>query len=324
MRVGYNVKGYPTGLQFKCITQSQIKGLRSQAAAALRRLDGDQRPCGDACIWCGNCVRRLYGGSRDVIRTFSEASRYRLREKILSVDWPAGVKAGQVGFLGLTFRDAVTVTEAKKALHRWLQAFGRKYPQGVLIWVLEFQRRGCPHFHILFDLQAGREGFLDWAIRTWTRVTEGAAPPSAVDLSWCYAVKGVQVYLVDVTKDGYQKMPPPGVLPGRFWGDRRHRFNEVDPITIWDYEVYAAAYEGAIFDAFGEAADLDKSRLRIVFTDRPKEILAAALASARGPPASRVFTTLSRELVWRQRDRKLVQVSAVVARRKLVWSDAAA
>lgn len=227
----------------------------------------------------------------------------------MSIPWPDYLNGGNgssVGWLGLTFKTAPTVTDAKLAMHRFMQAFYRRYPGGFLVWVMEFQKRGAPHFHVLLALPAGpdlpgedglkygrkrrwpkgdRNGFLAWAIETWVRVTDEAAQSNSVNFDWAWDVMGLLKYLIDVTKDNYQKMPPPGVMPGRFWGYRRVQTVTVQPAVIWGYAVYLAALADCVRYAFGAAGNPERATIRGVFHPEPLTVAAGSLSTAiRAPP----------------------------------------
>jgi hypothetical protein len=57
-------------------------------------------------------------------------------------------------FLTLTFAENMTdVQTATRQLHRFLVSLRRKYKGFRYLWVIEFQKRGAVHFHVLMDIQ---------------------------------------------------------------------------------------------------------------------------------------------------------------------------
>lgn len=89
---------------------------------------------------------QIGGGLRGRIKGFSDASRRRLMRTI------AGIKRDAVLplFVTLTypyqFPDPLN---SKKHLRSFIKRLSRAYPLHGLIWKLEPQKRGAPHFHIL-------------------------------------------------------------------------------------------------------------------------------------------------------------------------------
>lgn len=85
------------------------------------------------------------GGRRGVVREFSRASRRRLFQKF------ARLTPSRATFITLTYPDNYPeVRDAKANLRAFLERIRRAYPESSGIWRLEFQKRGAPHFHIIF------------------------------------------------------------------------------------------------------------------------------------------------------------------------------
>ena len=62
----------------------------------------------------------------------------------------------------------------KRDLHAWVRRLLRRYPHASVIWRLEFQERGAPHFHLLvFGVE-----FIParWVSRTWAEVVGSGDP----------------------------------------------------------------------------------------------------------------------------------------------------
>lgn len=87
-------------------------------------------------------------GKRGQVKGFSRASRKRL------MDWLNAIDRGAVSvalFVTLTYPstwpDAWQVW--KRHLDTFLKRFKRQFPSTSIVWRLEFQKRGAPHFHLL-------------------------------------------------------------------------------------------------------------------------------------------------------------------------------
>ena len=115
--------------------------------------------------------RGAIGGRRGVIRDFTDASRRRLRERGRETDWPAH---RTLAFITLTWPRYFTAdpVEWKAQLRAWRSAFERRWGQAVGFWVMEFQRRGAPHFHLALALPPGTsiEELRAWNAETWYRI----------------------------------------------------------------------------------------------------------------------------------------------------------
>lgn len=101
---------------------------------------------------------------RGEIAGFSRASRKRLIELMHQLEYKT------VHFLTLTYPACFPTSGLvfKAHLRAWRERFQRKYGKLRVIWRLEFQERGAPHFHLLV-MDAP---FLDkeWLSRSWYEV----------------------------------------------------------------------------------------------------------------------------------------------------------
>lgn len=129
------------------------------------------------------------------------------------------------GFATLTYprywREAAgSPQESKAALNAFHRELRRHWPCTGGIWVLEFQARGAPHYHLWTtgeepeDWQAAS----DWVRDAWMRRGGGKIsnwePVRYPDAAARYAAK-------ESAGKGkaYQKDSPPNWNPGRFWGE---------------------------------------------------------------------------------------------------------
>lgn len=97
------------------------------------------------------------GGKRNEIKVFSSESRYRLIRMMHTLEFD------RVTFATLTY-PADFPTEAKKYkahLKEYRRRFERLYGPLRAVWRLEFQKRGAPHYHLMY-LNAPFIAVTDW------------------------------------------------------------------------------------------------------------------------------------------------------------------
>jgi hypothetical protein len=83
---------------------------------------------------------------RGVVQGFSRKSRKRLIEKLARLDLQGALPL----FVTLTYpQEYPDARRAKDNLRAYLQRLQRLYPGMSVVWRLEFQERGAPHFHLL-------------------------------------------------------------------------------------------------------------------------------------------------------------------------------
>lgn len=163
-------------------------------------------------VKCALSATRL--GQRSAISSLSERSAGRLRRYVenFATDF--------TGMVTLTYpaRWSESPADWKANLNAFFEALRRTtyFNEHSAIWVLEFQKRGAPHFHILVD------GWIPktWTANTWARITGG-------DPSACSRVETlrdtnraghyISKYLTKSTGEGAGEIE--GV--GRWWGVRK-------------------------------------------------------------------------------------------------------
>lgn len=103
------------------------------------------------------------GGLRGRVHGFSRASRRRLLRKLGEVN-----QAAVPLFVTLTYPAVWPSDSADWKTHfdRWCKRLHRAFPAAGLIWRLELQRRGAPHYHCLV-WGADYAALLAWASRAW-------------------------------------------------------------------------------------------------------------------------------------------------------------
>jgi len=93
---------------------------------------------------------------RGQVHQFSFRSRRRMLALVNAVDQPS-VKLDDLYFITLTYQQQDQAADAsKRDLEKFLKRFERKYGPTWLLWKLEPQKRGTPHYHLLVHLM-GRE-----------------------------------------------------------------------------------------------------------------------------------------------------------------------
>lgn len=111
--------------------------------------------------------------------------------------------------------------QAKKHLANWLKALRRWCPNVRYIWVLEFQERKAPHFHVWLDIPIN-ESLRHYLSCSWVRITEGTEKQMKFHnhfrnfIDWNmqdgqYAIKYAE-------KAEQKTVPPEYHNVGRFWG----------------------------------------------------------------------------------------------------------
>jgi len=157
------------------------------------------------------------GGLRGEVRGFSRQSRKRLIDLLHQVDRAA---VDVPLFVTLTYPAEWPADwqEYKAHLAAWLKRLQRAYPDASVIWRLEYQKRGAPHYHILvFGVS-----FLpvEWVSSSWFEVVGSgdvrhlqAGTQVARVLTWRGASFYVAKYLGKVQE--YASIPT-----GRLWGVR--------------------------------------------------------------------------------------------------------
>lgn len=188
-------------------------------------------------------VREKYGQDkpqqppeRSEIQGFSEHSRRRLR-------FLAGNTSSRlISQFCLTYHktcpDGSTV---KKHLNSWLTRLRSRFPGVHYLWVLEFQTRGVPHFHIWLSLPHDLPGLRNILAKSWHNIAE---PDSPEHLAFHNHKKNLIAW--DMYSPGYlckyldkesQKAVPAGYCGvGRFWGNSRGLLAVPESITPSDLE----------------------------------------------------------------------------------------
>lgn len=175
---------------------------------------------------------RSGGGKRNIIIGFSKASRRRLLQKLAKVRQDA-----KPYFITLTYPGEFSLEPAdwKRDFDKWCKRLHRKYPDAAVVWRLEPQRRGAPHYHCLvYNLPVLSDEIRQWISSSWYMcVGSGDARHLryGTDVRVCNNPKMVRSYLgkyIAKTQAAPVRCDDDGVIDpavdwstvGRWWGVR--------------------------------------------------------------------------------------------------------
>ena len=184
-------------------------------------------------------VEQVGGGIRAVVRGLSARSSYRMHEAICRMGFECQDSGRRNLMLTLTYpgvwpRDGRKV---KRHLEAILKRLERRCGRVPLLWKLEFQRRGAPHYHLLLSVDKG-EDLAEWRVwisQAWYEVVgSGDARHLAAGTNLELVHGRVGSYFAHyVGKEKgkrYQNKVPEGFENcGRLWGTRGGLSRAVDP-----------------------------------------------------------------------------------------------
>lgn len=180
-------------------------------------------------------------GTRGKIDSFSDKSRAKLK-RVAGDCFPLLISQ-----FCLTYGSDNIPADGREThlhLHRFLTNVTRKFKGSTYLWVLEFQSRGVPHFHVFFSFPHSTEK-QNYLAKTWVRITKGSDKQLKVHLHpknftpWDMKKGG---YLCKYLEKKEQKnVPPEFENVGRFWGCSRNivpdpeniYFDEVSEVSLW-------------------------------------------------------------------------------------------
>lgn len=115
--------------------------------------------------------------------------------------------------------------EVKRHLHAWLKSLNRLCPGVGNLWVLEFQERGAPHYHVFLTISPDRKIQLKLA-DAWMRITRGTdaqAQFHAHPKNWKkWAMNDPSYVMKYAEKKDQKQVPEQFHNVGRFWGHSRN------------------------------------------------------------------------------------------------------
>ena len=160
-------------------------------------------------------------GLRGTINQFSEKSQARLKHRCDN----SGHRVRSQYLLTYHNQGPKDGKEAKAHLNSFLKVLKRAYPGIGYIWVLEFQVRGVPHFHIFLTVPPDEQGSEHLAL-AWVRITKGTEEQLKRHLfhSWIPWEMASSNYVLKeyCTKIAQKDVPPEYQNVGRFWGNSRN------------------------------------------------------------------------------------------------------
>lgn len=197
------------------------------------------------------------GDLRGEITGFSQASKRRLKFTA------ANAFPSLVSQYGMTYHKATPDGRTvKKHLDTFLKALQRKFPQVRYLWILEFQTRKTPHYHLFLTLPQDTPALHSFLAETWHRIAEPDSPQHlrfhrhrSNFIPWDM---GSGSYLCKYLDKEHQKAVPQGFTGvGRFWGCSRNLVPE--PINVRT-ETIDAAYSWEMVDQdTGEVSEFKAS-----------------------------------------------------------------
>jgi hypothetical protein len=149
---------------------------------------------------------------------FSSKSRSRLRFTAVNA-FPALCSQ-----FGLTYHNGWPTDgrECKRHLHAFLVTLRRLAPSALYLWLLEFQKRNAPHFHLFLTIPPDPQLQAQLAA-AWVRITGGTPEALAFHShsnNWIPWVINNGSYLCKYLDKEAQKSIPDGYINfGRFWGN---------------------------------------------------------------------------------------------------------
>lgn len=189
---------------------------------------------------------RVGGGVRQAITGFSGRSRNGLLHLVNSFDRRV-LEPSWFRFVTLTYPEAYPgVRSAKRDLDTLLKRFFREFGPRGLLWKLEPQRRGAPHFHLLVLMGRVEDlpGETEWWANAWADVVgsedpnhrrwhlgqlgAGNVPCVALPREWNGVLSYVGKYLGKTFEGCSTDLPVGWDRPGRFWGVRHRALLPVD------------------------------------------------------------------------------------------------
>jgi hypothetical protein len=188
-------------------------------------------------------VKRSGGGNpnqepptKTAIDAFSAHSRRRLRFRAVNA-FPSLVSQ-----FGLTYHDKWPVDgrTSKAHLNAWLTALRRLLPGVGYLWLLEFQKRSAPHYHVFLTIPPDESTRLKLA-EAWCRITSPGDPVALRfhqdSRNWIAWDMGTGSYLCKYLDKEAQKFVPEGYIGfGRFWGNSRGLEAEPVPVPLDDLD----------------------------------------------------------------------------------------
>lgn len=238
-------------------------------------------------------VREFHGKTPPVSSVRADIQSFSLKSKRRLKFTASNAFPDLVSQFGLTYHktspDGRTI---KHHLELLLKALRKKYKDVKYLWILEFQTRKVPHFHLFLTTERKKE-IGDFLAETWHRIAE---PDSKEHLKFHKHKKnyiewdmGSGSYLCKYLDKEHQKAVPEGFTGvGRFWGNSQCLVPE--PLEI-EADYSSESYEIIDYDT-GEINNFDATQflIRQLCRHHEKSLKGSAWrSSARTRPTSYVL-----------------------------------
>ncbi len=180
-------------------------------------------------------------GVRQAIRGFSSRARRALLNRVNSID-QGKCEPGHFAFVTLTYpKQFPSARASKRDFDAFVKRFEREQGKRWLIWKLEPQTRGAPHFHALIYLGGfDPEELTKWVAGSWHELAGqgdvnhlkwhlgelGNRPCVERVRDWKGVANYAGKYLGKLSNGGEEWQHP-----GRFWGERRGTLAPITMIT---------------------------------------------------------------------------------------------
>jgi hypothetical protein len=164
------------------------------------------------------------GGKRGKIKGFSFASRRRLMQTIARIRFDAPLPM----FVTLTYPNKFpSPIESKDHLDIFIRRLRRAFPDAGLIWKLEPQERGAPHYHMLV-YGVPLHDLAMFTVNTWYEIAGGGdikhlhfhlglLPESELCVQEVRSRQGVMRYASKYLGKKFDVSGWDEIYPGRFW-----------------------------------------------------------------------------------------------------------
>jgi len=137
----------------------------------------------------------------------------------------------------LELRDVLDGRIIKGHLEAFRIAYQRRFG-GEHIWVLEFQKNGNPHYHLVTDCKDDIVVQREFVARTWYRVVGSGLEKHLAAGTSCEVVRspeGVSSYMASYLGKVDQKMVPENFANvGRFWGGSKGAFKITKDVKYFE------------------------------------------------------------------------------------------
>lgn len=159
------------------------------------------------------------GGQRSYVSGFSGASRLRLMRLL------ATLRRDCVPiFITLTYPSSWpnTPKEWKRHLDTLAKRLRRRFPDCAMVWKLEAQRRGAPHFHcLLYGVYKIPDDFRTWLSLSWYEIVASGDERhlrAGSRIEYLRSYRGAMSYAAKYMDKTVDELPEEWGRPGRFWG----------------------------------------------------------------------------------------------------------